>query len=165
LSTPEGKTWVTAAKIIHKNYHLEAIFHVLDDSKKIKTDGMSMPYAQSIQRTLGWINQYASKFEPQALSVGKSWGIVLSEAGFKTELLLTQKDSTNVANELYETHRVGYSSFKESFVQISDEFPFPLKAIIYQAASWQNPSPAFTVDLLSHSHKCVCESNDLKNPR
>ncbi len=164
LPTPEGETWVTAAKIIHKNYRAEAIFHVLDDSKKIKTDGMSMPYAESAQRTLGWINQYASKFEPQALSVGKSWGTVLSDAGFKTELLVTQKDTTHVANKLYETHRVGYSLFKESSLQISDEFPFPLKAVVYQAASRQNQSPAFTVELLSHSHN-ACESNGLQNPR
>jgi hypothetical protein len=158
LSSPQGKTWVVAARVDHQVRQVDMIFQILADSFTIKTDGTTIPYADSIERTLGWIRQYASNFEPQTLAVGKTWGVVDSQTeGTRTELLLTQVDLVSIKDETYDTYKVGYHLTKESYVQIKDEFPFPIKAVIYKpVSSYQNAPLAFTVDLVSHSHSDVC---------
>ncbi len=157
LSSPQGKTWIVAVHIVHQGRQADMIFQILEDSFKIKTDGTTIPYADSIEKTLGWIKKYASKFEPQTLAVGKSWGVVDSQDGTKTELVLTQVDSVQVNDITYDTHKIGYYLAKESFVQIKDGFPFPIQAVIYRPAlAYQNIPPEFTVGLLSYSHSDLC---------
>lgn len=158
LPSPQGKMWVVAAHVDHQVRQVDMIFQILEDSFKIKTDGMTIPYADSIEKTLGWIRQHASKFEPQTLAVGKIWGEINSQTeGAKTELLLTQVDSVQVNDKTYDTYKVGYYLTKESFVQIKDGFPFPIKAAIYKPVSaYQNIPLVFTVDLLSYSHSDLC---------
>lgn len=158
LPSPQGNAWVVAAHVDHHVRQVDMIFQILADSFEIKTDGTTIPYADSIKRTLGWIKQHASNFEPKMLAVGKSWGVVDSQTkGAKTELLITQVDSVQIQDQTYDTYKIGYYLTKESFVQIKDEFPFPVKAVIYKpVSSYQNIPLAFTVDLLSHSNSDVC---------
>jgi hypothetical protein len=158
LPTPQGKTWIVAVHVDHNANQVDTIFQILEDSFKIKTDGTTIQYAQSVERTLGWINNYASKFEPQPLAVGRSWGIVDSQFGYdETELLLTQLDFVNVGEKTHETYKVAYSLIKESTIQIKDEFPFPMQAVVYKPVSaYQNAPLAFTVDLYSYSRSNMC---------
>jgi hypothetical protein len=130
LPTIQGNTWVVAAHVDHGVHQVDMILQISDDSFAIRTDGVTIPYASSIQRTIGWISQYATKFDPQSLSVGSSWGVIPSSESGVMDLLVTQVDSVNVANQTYKTYRLGYSLIKESFVQIKDGFPFPVTATI-----------------------------------
>lgn len=156
LPSPQGKTWIVAVHVDHKIRQLDMIFQILEDSFKIKTDVSTIPYAHSIERTLGWMNQYASKFNPQILSVGKSWDIVTSQTKKIMELSLDQIDSVNVGDDVYETYKLGYSTVKESFIQIEDEFPFPIRAVVYKPVLTNQNTPTFTVDLLSYSRSNLC---------
>lgn len=156
LPSPEGNTWITSARVNHNNRQVEMIFHVLDDSFKIKTDKTTVPYAQSIERTLGWLEQYASKFKPQLLVVGRSWGVVASDTT-PIELLVTQVDSLHLDNQTHKTHKLGYYLVKDSFVQIKDGFPFPIHAVIYKPVfSYGDPPLAFTIELLSYNNSDLC---------
>lgn len=157
LPTIQGNTWVVAAHIDHRMRQVDMILQISDDSFAIRTDGSTIPYASSIQRTIGWINQYATKFDPQPLSVGSSWGMVPSSESGATDLLVTQIDSINVANQTYKTYRLGYSTTKESLMQIKDDFPFPIKAAIYKPIKfYQNAPLTFTVELVGFSRVNSC---------
>lgn len=157
LPSPEGKTWITSVHVDHNVRQIDMIFHISADSFKVKTDGTTIPYAQSLERTLGWIKQHASKFEPQPLVVGKPWSTVASDAGAPS-ILLTQIDSFQLGNQTHQTYRLGYYLVKDSFIQIKDEFPFPMQAVIYKPISSHHDIPlAFTVRLLSfwNSNHCL----------
>jgi hypothetical protein len=157
LPTPSGKTWVVATHVDHNVRATDMIFQINADSFKTTTDGTSIPYAHSIERTLWWVNNFASRFKPQELTIGKSWGVIASDSDSPTELMIEQVDAVQIGNQIYHTYKLGYLLAQESIVQISDEFPFPLQAIVYKPlSSHQNAPLEFTVDLISHSSSNLC---------
>lgn len=153
LPSPEGKTWVVSAHVDHKIRTLDMIFHVSANSFKVKTDGTSIPYADSIERTLGWIRDFSNENRPQFLSVGKSWGIVTADMNSPTEIIVNQIDSLEFEGHLQQTYLLGYSLIEDSYLHIMDGFPFPLKAAIYKPVfSYQNVPLAFTFQLINYQN-------------
>lgn len=153
LPSPEGKTWVVSAHVDHKIRTLDMIFHVSANSFKVKTDGTSIPYADSIERTLGWVKDFSNENRPQFLSVGKSWGIVTADMNSSTEIIVNQIDSLEFDGHLERTYLLGYALIKDSYLQIMDGFPFPLKAVIYKPIfSYQDVPLEFTFQLVNYQN-------------
>ncbi|MEM3143219.1 MAG: hypothetical protein QXW91_01120 [Candidatus Nitrosotenuis sp.] len=156
----EGKTWIVSAHVDHKIRQLDMIFHIVADSFSIRTDRQSIQYAQSIERTLQWIGKYASKHEPQSLRIGSIWGIVPSDSPTSNDLIVSQIDSIKIQNTRYDTYKVTYLLIKESFLQIKDEFPFPITAHAYKPVSThQNVPLAFSFELVSYENYTMCSYN------
>jgi hypothetical protein len=157
LDGVEGKTWIVSVHVDHKIRQLDMIFHVVADSFSIRTDKESLQYARSVERTLQWIGKYASKHEPQPLRIGSIWGIVPSDSSTRNDLVVSQIDSVKLQNTSYNTYKVMYLLIKESFLQISDEFPFPITAHVYKPVSMhQNVPLAFSFELISYENYTMC---------
>jgi hypothetical protein len=157
----------------HVDQHIrnvDIILQVSDSSFKITTDGSSIPYADSLERTLEWIMKFASRHKPQPLVIGKSWGPVVSDTSPETELIVMQVDSVHMGEEIIPTYKIGYSLVRDSFLQIRDGFPVPIKAVIYKPVSVFKDVPlAMTFDLLNYSNsaKIVCtfpQTNQIITP-
>lgn len=152
LPTPQGNTWVLSAHVDHRVRTVDFILLVQGSSFKITTDGTSIPYADSLERTLGWIMSFASTHEPQPLVVGKSWGVVASDTAPETELDVMQFDSVQIGEEIIPTYKIGYSLIKDSFLQIRDGFPIPVRAAIYKPVSVFKDVPLVTTfELVNYS--------------
>lgn len=160
LPSTDGKIWIVSASINHGIRTVETVLHVSAESFSIKTDGTSIQYASSLERTLGWMQNYAQKHRPQALLVGKSWGTVAADTSPSAELLVNRADSLMMGNKTVQTYNIGYLLVNESFFQIQDGFPFPIQALAYKpVSSHQNVPLSFTLDLISHSNSGLrCES-------
>ncbi|MGQ0771732.1 MAG: hypothetical protein ACT4NT_03045 [Nitrososphaerota archaeon] len=153
LPSPEGKTWIVSAHVDHKTRTLDMIFHVSANSFKIKTDGTSIPYADSIERTLGWMWSFSNENRPQILSVGKSWGVVTVDMNSATEITVNQIDSLEFGGQMKRTYLLGYTLIEDSYLHIMDDFPFPLKAVIYKPVfSSKDVSPEFTFQLINYQN-------------
>lgn len=153
LPSPEGKTWVVSSHVDHKIRTFDMIFHVSANSFKVKTDGTSIPYADSIERTLGWVRDFSNENRPQFLSVGKSWGIVTADMNSPTEITVNQIDSSEFEGHLERTYLLGYTLIEDSYLHIMDGFPFPLKAVIYKPIfSYQDVPLAFTFQLINYQN-------------
>lgn len=152
LPTPYGNAWVASMHIDHGARQTDAILHVSDRSFDMHTDDVSIPYADSLSRTLEWIKDN-SKSEPKTLAVGKSWGVVASDSGMPVDLLVTRQDSVQVGNMTVDTYLLGYMLAKESYIHIAPGFPFPLKAAVYKPVSSHPNTPlAFTLELLRYEN-------------
>lgn len=156
LPSPSGMVWVVAANVEHGTRHVDMILHI-SESFEIETDQTTMAYANSLERTLGWANNYAPKLKPEILAVGTSWGTVASGTEW-ADLMVNRVDYLEFDGQLRPIHVVGYHLVKESFLHIRDGFPFPIKATIYKPiSSHQNIPAVFTIDLLSyHNAKPIC---------
>lgn len=153
LPTLQGNTWVISAHVDHRIRTVDFILLVSDSSFKITTDSTSIPYADSLERTLEWIMSFASIHTPQPLIVGRSWGVVASDTAPETELDVMQVDSVQIGEEIIPTYKIGYSLIKDSFLQIKDGFPIPIKAVIYKPVSIFKDVPlAITFELLNYSN-------------
>jgi hypothetical protein len=97
--------------------------------------------------------KYASRYKPQPLVIGKSWGAVASDIVPETELIVMQVDSVHMGEEIIPTYKIGYSLVRDSFLQIRDGFSVPIKAVIYKPVSVFKDVPlAITFDLLNYSN-------------
>ncbi len=153
LPSPEGKTWIVSAHVDHKIRTLDMIFHVSANSFKIKTDGTNIPYADSMERTLGWVRNFSNENRPQFLSVGKSWGIVTADMNSPTEIIINQIDSLEFEGHMERTYLLGYTLIEDSYLHIMDGFPFPLKAVIYKPVfSYRDIPLAFTFQLINYQN-------------
>lgn len=151
LPSPQGNIWIISAHVDHRIRNIDIILQVSDSSFKIMTDGSSVPYADSLERTLEWIMKFASRHKPQPLVIGKSWGVVASDIVPETELIVMQVDSVHIGEEIIPTYKIGYSLVRDSFLQIKDGFPVPIKAVIYKPVSVFKDVPlAITFDLLNY---------------
>ncbi|TBR20660.1 MAG: hypothetical protein EPO63_09495 [Candidatus Nitrosotenuis sp.] len=153
LPTPQGNMWVISAHVDHHIRKADFILLVSDSSFKITTDGISIPYADSLERTLEWAMNFASTHRPQPLVIGRSWGVVASDTVPETELDVMQVDSIQMGEKIIPTYKIGYSLIKDSFLQIKDGFPIPIKAVIYKPTSAFKEVPlAATFELLNYSN-------------
>jgi hypothetical protein len=151
LPAREGMTWVVAAHVDHRVKTADMIFQVLADSFKIRTDATSDMYADSIDRTIGWVKQFSNENKPQVLSVGKVWGVIGGDAS-PAQLIVGRADS-DAPEKSDTTYTVSYLFLRESQLQIKDGFPFPLKASVYKPVwSHQNAPLAFTFQLTGHNN-------------
>ena len=159
LPSPQGNIWIISAHVDHRIKNVDIILQVSDSSFKITTDGASIPYADSLERTLEWIMKFASRHKPQPLVIGKSWGTVASDIAPETELIVMQVDSVHMGEEIIPTYKIGYSLVRDSFLQIRDGFPVPIKAVIYKPISVFKDVPlAMTFDLLNYSNSAKIAS-------
>lgn len=152
LPSPQGYIWIISAHIDHRIRNVDFILQMSDSSFKMITDGSSIPYVDSLERTLEWVMKFASNHKPQPLVIGKSWGVVASDIP-ETELTVIQVDSVQIGEEIMQTYKIGYSLVKDSFLQIRDNFPIPIKAVIYKPVSVFKDVPlVITFDLLNYSN-------------
>ncbi len=152
LPTFVGRTWVVAAHIDYKTGTADMIFQISENSFEIMTDGANIAYADSVERTVGWIRQFSNENRPQVLSVGKSWGVVAGDTNHPTQIMVNRIDSDEF-EKTDSRYLLGYALLKESQIQIKDGFPFPLKATIYKPVS-SHPSPplAFSFQMSSYQN-------------
>lgn len=159
LPSPQGNMWIISAHVAHHVRNVDFILQVSNSSFKIVTDGSSIPYADSLERTLEWVMNFASNHKPQPLVIGKFWGVVASDTIPETKLTVMQIDSVPLGQEIIPTYKIGYSLVKDSFLQIKDDFPIPIRAVIYKPVSAFKDVPlAITFDLLNYSNgDNICE--------
>ncbi|MFY9301234.1 MAG: hypothetical protein WAO91_08605 [Candidatus Nitrosotenuis sp.] len=149
VPTREGKTWVVAAHVNHEPRTVDMLFQISANSFKIRTDGFNIQYADSVERTIGWIRQFSNVNEPQALVVGRSWGTMPGDTNTPIKILVNKIDS----GEFEKVYLLGYSLIRNSQIQIKDEFPFPLKATIYRPVSTHKDAlPSFEFQMLSYQN-------------
>jgi len=163
LPSQQGNIWIISAHVDHRVRFVDFILHVSDSSFEMITDGSSIPYSDSLERTLEWAMKFASNHKPQPLVIGKSWGVVASDVIPETKLTVLQVDSVQIGGEILPTYRVGYSLVKDSFLQIKDGFPMPIKAVIYKPISVFRDVPlAMMFELLSYTRSeentCVIQT-------
>ena len=151
LPSPQGDVWILSA---HVNHHVRTVDFILQmsaSSFKMTTDGSSIPYADSLERTLEWVMVYASSHKPQPLMVGKTWGTILSDTSQEMKLIVIEADSTQLGKETIPTYKVGYSFIKNSFLQISNDFPMPLRAVIHKPiTTFKDATLTITFNLLNY---------------
>jgi hypothetical protein len=152
LPTDEGMTWIVATQIDHKTNTVRTVFQISADSFKIKTDGVNIAYADSIDRTVGWIRQFSNENKPQPLNVGRSWGTVRGDSVWSAPIIVEMIDYGGF--EIVEpTYLLSYSLLKESRLQIRDGFPFPLKATVYKPVSSHQDIPlAFAFEIIKYQN-------------
>lgn len=151
LPTTYGNTWIVATEIFHAQKQINTVFHIDADSFEITSEGATIQYASSLERNLEWIKKYAHKMRPQSLVVGKSWGVVATDAGSPITLMVSQTDFMTAQNDDFVAYKIGYELTKESYVYVKDGFPFPLEMAIYKPVSGQLQPLMFTATLISHS--------------
>lgn len=149
LPDVRGNVWVVSSQIFQGEQRHNMVFLIDNDSFAIRTDGVSAKYADSVKRTLGWIQNNANAFNQKSLRVGTSWGEMSSGQSMMTTL---------VVNSIIEsdTYLIGYSQ-ESSYVIIKDGFPFPTKAIVYKPSIYVDTPLEFTVDLVSYHHSNLCD--------
>ncbi|MBI5146737.1 MAG: hypothetical protein HZA84_05905 [Thaumarchaeota archaeon] len=153
LPSPQGNVWIMSAHVDHRIRNVDFILQVSDSSFEMITDGSSITYADSLERTLEWAIKFASNHKPQPLVIGKSWGVVASDTVPETKLTVMRVDSVQIGEEILPTYRIGYSLVQDSFLQIQDGFPMPIKAVIYKPVSVFKDVPlAMTFELLNYTN-------------
>ncbi|MEW6043989.1 MAG: hypothetical protein AB1608_06965 [Thermoproteota archaeon] len=147
LPSNQEEVWIVSAHVKHGASDYDIIFHHTKTTHVMRTDVANISYADSLQRTLGWINEFASEYKPQVLGVGKSWGTIASGAG---QIHLTVSRIEQTDDEKEQTYVLGYELAKDSYLQIRPGFPFPLKAKVYKPVFLQEQPLSFAFQLLSH---------------
>ena len=155
LKGPHGDVWVVQAVMDHQDKKTYSIFQISAATFDIITDGTSIPYADSVSRTLFWIGQFANEFDQQSLAIGKSWGKIATYTAPETDLVIRNKQviALDDNNQQFQTFALGYNLVEQSILNISDDFPFPIKAVIYKpTASHQNIPLQFTFELVNYTN-------------
>lgn len=147
LPSNQEEVWIVSVHVNHGATGHDMILHHTKTTHKMRTDVANISYADSLQRTLGWINGFANKYKPQVLDVGKSWGTIASGAG-QVHLIVSRVEQTD--NEKEQIYVLGYELAKDSYLQIRPEFPFPLKAKVYKPVFLQDQPLLFAFQLLSY---------------
>lgn len=146
LPSNQEEIWIVAAHVNHGTTDHDMILHHTKTTHKIRTDVANISYADSLQRTLGWISGFASEYKPQVLDVGKSWGTITSGT-WPVHLIVSRVEQTD--NEEI-TFVLSYELTDHSYLQIRPEFPFPLKAQVYKPVFLQEQPLSFAFQLLSY---------------
>lgn len=146
LPTSQGQVWIVSAHISHGKTELDMIIHHTKTTHRLQTDAANILYANSLQRTLGWISGFANEHKPQILDVGKSWGQVTS--GTSPVHLTVNRAEQISENE--QTYVLGYGLTKDSYLQVRPGSPFPLKAKVYKPVFLQEQPLLFAFQLLAH---------------
>ncbi|MBI1663959.1 MAG: hypothetical protein IS860_10875 [Nitrosopumilus sp.] len=155
LKGPHGDVWVVQAVMDHQDMKTYSIFQISAATSDITTDGTSIPYADSVSRTLFWIGKFANEFDQRPLAIGKSWGKIATYTAPETDLVIRNKEviSLDDSNQQFQTFALGYNLIEQSIINISDDFPFPIKAVIYKpTASHQNIPLQFTIELVNYTN-------------
>jgi hypothetical protein len=147
LPTNQDEVWIVSAHLNHGAADRDIILHHTKTTHKMRTDVENIPYADSLQRTLGWINGFASQYKPQVLDVGKSWGTVTTGIG-SVQLIVSRTEQTS--DEKEQTYVLGYELAKNSYLQIRPGFPFPFKAQVYKPVFLQDQPLLFEFQLLAY---------------
>lgn len=150
LKGPHGDVWVIQAVMDHQDKKTYSIFQISATTFDITTDGTSIPYADSVARTIFWIGKFANELDQKPLAVGKSWGKIATYTAPATELVVRNIEVIN-NEEPFHTFALGYNLIEQSTVNINEDFPFPIKAVIYKPTiSHQNIPLQFTIELVEY---------------
>jgi len=168
LPSHAGPKWIVSAHVVHgsaRPVQTDMIWQMDAKTFRIDTDGFTREYARSFERTVGWVMQYATPVKPQTLQVGNVWGQVRGDVS-KADLQVMHADSVSVGSEEFQTYRVGYTLVKESYLQIKDGFPFPVKAAIFKPVSSHQDIPlAISYTLTSYQKsKDACSFDGSTQP-
>ncbi len=152
LKDPHGDVWIVQAVMDHQDRKTYAIFQISATTFDITTDGTSIPYADSVSRTLFWIGKFANEFNQKPLAIGKSWGKIATRTAPETELIIRNEVTGVGSNEQqFQTFTLGYNLIEQSTLSISEGFPFPIKAVIYKPiTTYQNIPLQFTIELIDY---------------
>ena len=153
LKGPHGDVWIVQAVMDHQDRKTYAIFQISATTFDITTDGTSIPYADSVSRTIFWIGKFANEFDQKPLAIGKSWGKIATHTAPETELIIRNEVSgVGSKEQQFQTFTLGYNLIEQSTLSISDDFPFPIKAVIYKPiTSHQNIPLQFTIELVDYN--------------
>jgi len=154
LKSPHGDVWIVQAVVDHQDRKTYAIFQVSATTFDITTDGTSIPYADSVSRTIFLIGKFANEFDQKPLTIGKSWGKIATYTAPETELIIRNSEVVGFGNnkQQLQTFTLGYNLIEQSILSINDDFPFPIKAVIYKpTTSHQNIPLQFTIELVDYN--------------
>ncbi|MCA2003822.1 MAG: hypothetical protein LDL06_03560 [Candidatus Nitrosotenuis sp.] len=154
LKGPHGDMWIVQAVMDHQDKKTYAIFQISATTFDITTDGTSIPYADSVSRTIFWIGKFANEFDQKSLTIGKSWGKIATYTAPETELIIRNNEVVVLGSNERQLHTLilGYNLIEQSTLNISDDFPFPVKAVIYKpTTSHQNIPLQFTIELVDYN--------------
>lgn len=153
LKGPHGDTWIVQAVMDHQDKKTYAIFQISNTTFDITTDGTSIPYADSVSRTIFWIGKFANEFDQKPLTIGKSWGKIATHTAPETELVIRKGEVIGLGRneQQFHTFTLGYNLIEQSTLSINEDFPFPIKAVIYKpTVSHQNVPLQFTIELVDY---------------
>ncbi|MEW6044230.1 MAG: hypothetical protein AB1608_08195 [Thermoproteota archaeon] len=154
LKGPHGDMWIVQAVMDHQDKKTYAIFQISATTFDITTDGTSIPYADSVSRTIFWIGKFANEFDQKSLTIGKSWGKIATYTAPETELIIRNNEVVVLGSNERQLHTLilGYNLIEQSTLNINDDFPFPIKAVIYKpTTSHQNIPLQFTIELVDYN--------------
>lgn len=154
LKSPHGDVWIIQVTMDHQDKKTYSIFQISATTFDITTDGTSIPYADSVSRTIFWIGKFANELDQKPLAVGKSWGEVATYTAPATELVVRNTQVIEFNNEEpFHTFALGYNLIEQSIVNINEDFPFPIKSVIYKPTiSHQNIPLQFTIELIEYTN-------------
>lgn len=164
LKSPHGDVWIVQAVIDHQGKRAYSIFQIFASTFDITTDGTSIPYADSVSRTIFWIGKFANELGQKPLTVGKPWGKIATYTAPQTELVVRDTKVISLDNkEQFQTFVLGYNLIEQSSININGDFPFPIKAVIYKpTTSHQNIPLQFTIELVDHTRNDYLDAPTLQ---
>jgi hypothetical protein len=151
LRSHNNLMWIVQATINHDGKENYAIFQINANTFEIKTDVSSQPYADSVEKTLFWIQEYASEHDSKMLKTGKSWGDVSQFLTPDTNLMVKGHSdfSFDNNNSFYD---VGFS---RANLVISQDYPFPVDAQVKRPAPLEKDAFSFTINSVTNENTFV----------
>ncbi len=144
------KNWIAQAEIEHGSRIINSTMQISALTFQARTDYTMKPYAMSIQRTLFYLNNYANILAQKPLEVGAVWGDAVAYGAHGAKIVVKQLKAMEVADLELQTYKLGYEVMKESTLYLADDFPFPIKAKMYEPTlAYPDPPLKFEVELIA----------------
>jgi len=134
--------WMVQAEIHDGDQTTPHILAVDASSLDIKTiDFVAEPYADSIERTVFFIGEFASEHSPGQLSIGSTWG-ELASLDPNSELTVMSRGyySIPAGKDDIDVYLVQHTLFDTSSFAIHRDIPLPVSGILYDPY-WPLPEP------------------------
>lgn len=138
----EGGAWIAPAFVVSQGRVFEGTLRLADNNLTPLGGGDvpsdMVPYVSGYQNSLTFLEAYASKINPKALS-GNPWGNV---AGTGASIIgPTGAETVTVEGGTFDTAIITYSRGSvTNRIWVADNFPYPVKALVYADVT-EPPAP------------------------
>lgn len=153
LLSPAGEKWVVQAEITDSEHILHHhIFLVDSDTFDITTGHQGIEYAASVNDTIFYLAQFASKHDSKQIRMGQAWGDVPTTLNH-AELTVTTEDTIHLADgNTVDVAILEYWVFESSTFVVAGEIGLPVSATVYHPyARFNNPALDFAFELIDSS--------------
>ncbi len=127
LQSWDGPVWIVQGNVTSSQKSQYMIFHVNPETFEINTNNYNSEWANSISETIFSLSQYGEN----QLKIGSVWGEIESYFTNDTPIKIQRESNIDLDNGKIETFVLGYDVIEESQIFINSQYPFPVKAIVY----------------------------------